>query len=96
MGAGHCSACGEGKRLVEHSKLLKEHNDDKAGAHINCYKTQPDQSVTQCPKVLGHKGTIALTTEPLVVPTCSEEGTKVHYKDALHVVQELHHVVWNW
>ena len=35
------------------------------------YKTQLGQSVTQCRKVLGHKGANALTTEPLVASTSS-------------------------
>ena len=36
-----------------------------------CWKYQ--HKVTQCRKALGHTGTNALITEPLVVPTCSEE-----------------------
>ena len=71
--AGRCSACVKGKRGVEYCRLLKEHKDDKAGVCASCYKTQPGQSVTQCRKVLGHKGPNALTTDSLVVPTCSEE-----------------------
>jgi len=33
-------------------------------------------SVTQCRKVLGHKASNALLTEPLVVPNCSEENVQ--------------------
>ena len=40
---------------------------------MNCYRTQPCQSVTQCRQVLGHQGSNALTTEMLLHPNCSEE-----------------------
>ena len=71
--AGRCSACVKGKRPVQYCRLDKEHDDDKSGLCVNCYKVKPDQSVTQCRQVLGHKGSNALMTEPLVVPNCSEE-----------------------
>ena len=68
-----CSACVKGKRAVEYCWLLKEHSDDMAGVCINCYKAQSCPSVTQCRQVLEHKGSNALTNEPLVIPSCSEE-----------------------
>ena len=70
--AGRCSACVKGKRSVQYCWLIKKH-DDKSGLCVNCYKAKLDQSVTQCRQDLGHKGSNALMTEPLVAPNCSEE-----------------------
>ena len=53
--AGRCSACVKGKRSVQYCRLDKEHDDDKSGLCVNCYKVKPDQFVTQCRQVLGHK-----------------------------------------
>ena len=89
--AGRCSACVNEKRAVEYCRLFNEHKGEKAGVCINHYKPQPGQSMTQCWKIIGHKGTNALKTEPLVVSTCSEE------KNVQNTLPEdLHPVVWNW
>ena len=60
--AGRCSACVKGKRSVQYCRLIKEHDDDKSGLCVNCYKAKLDQSVTQCRQVLGHKSRDVLGT----------------------------------
>ena len=70
--SGCCSACVKGKRSMQYCRLDQEHNDDKSGL-CALLQSKPDQSVTQCRQVLGHKGSNALMTEPLVFPNCSEE-----------------------
>ena len=53
---------------MQYCRLIKEHDDDKSELCVNSYKAKSDQSVTQCRQVLGHKGSNALMTEPLVAP----------------------------
>ena len=43
--AGCCSACVKSIRSVQYCWLDQEHDDDKFGLCVNCYKAKCDQSV---------------------------------------------------
>ena len=61
----------EGQKSVQYCRLIKEHDDDKSGLCVNCYKAKLDQSVTQCRQVLGHKSRDTATVEMLFLWHCS-------------------------